>query len=218
MCFLTVWARIGQTEKLIQATNLKELVLILRMETSSASMCPLNSALPNELLGPKVVNSMEPTQSNPSLYNAIKDRGTAYLMVFRELKKRYGEDVAKDVMRSASRAHGLAIGKSLARYAPRDFEGMAEGFAKSPDNGSIFCPHIRQLDSTCLEVKMMACPIKDAWVDAGCSDEEIVTLLSCASALDEATLEAAGFDYEIELWSPGKIGCCLTRIAEKSLG
>jgi hypothetical protein len=155
------------------------------------------------------------TPTNKLLYDAIKDRGTAYLMVFRELKARYGEEEAKDIMRSASRAHGLQIGKPLASCAPRDFEGMADGFARSPDNGSVFCPDIRQLDDTCLEVKMMACPIKDAWVDAGCSDEEISTLLYCASALDEAALEAAGFDYEIELWSPGKDGCCLTRITEK---
>jgi hypothetical protein len=45
--------------------------------------------------------------TNKVLDDAIKDRGTAYLMVFRELKARYGEDEAKDVMRSASRAHGL---------------------------------------------------------------------------------------------------------------
>jgi hypothetical protein len=41
-------------------------------------------------------------------------------------------------------------------------------------------------------------------------------LLFCASALDEAALEAAGFDFEIELWSPGQEGCCLTRITEKT--
>ncbi len=159
---------------------------------------------------------MTQCRSNPQLYNAIKDRGTAYLMVFRELMKRHGEEEAKDVMRNASRAHGLIIGTSLASCAPRDFEGMAEGYAKAPDNGSIFCPDIRHLDETGLEVKMMACPIKDAWVEAGCSDEEICTLLYCASALDEATLEAAGFAYELELWSPGKEGCCRTKITEKT--
>jgi hypothetical protein len=159
---------------------------------------------------------MPRTPSNKLLYDAIKDRGTAYLMVFRELKTRYGEDEAKDIMRAASRAHGLRIGQSLAGCAPRDFEGMANGFARAPANGSVFCPDIRRLDQTCLEVKMMACPIKDAWVEAGCSDEEICTLLYCASALDEATLEAAGFDYEIELWSPGKDGCCLTRITQRA--
>lgn len=154
--------------------------------------------------------------TNKLLYDAIKDRGTAYLMVFRELKDRYGEEGAKDVMRHASRAHGLHIGKALAGCAPRDFACMAKRFAKSPDGGSVFQPDIRRLDDTCLEVKMMACPIKDAWVDAGCSEEEVQTLLYCAAALDEATLEAAGFDYEIELWSPGQEGCCLTRITEKA--
>ena len=154
-------------------------------------------------------------RSNAQLYDAIKERGLAYLVVFRELSKRYGEAEAISVMRSASYQHGLAIGKPLACLAPRDFAGMAEGFAKAPDDGATFSPDIRQVNDTCLEVKMMACPIKDAWVEAGCSDEEICTLLQCASALDEGTLDAAGFDYEIELWSPGKDGCCLTKITEK---
>lgn len=158
---------------------------------------------------------MTNTPANKLLYEAIKDRGTAYLMVFREIKVRLGEKTAKDVMRGASHAHGQIIGKSLSKCSPNDFQCMAKGYARSPDNGAVFCPDIRQLDDTCLEVKMMVCPIKDAWVEAGCSDEEICTLLKCASALDEATMEAAGFDYEIELWSPGKEGCCLTKITEK---
>lgn len=62
----------------------------------------------------------------------------------------------------------------------------------------------------------MACPIRDAWVEAGCSDEEIGTLLHCASAYHCAALETAGFDFSIELWAPGKDGCYLTRITEKS--
>lgn len=154
--------------------------------------------------------------ANPQLYDAIKDRGRLYLAVFRELSKRYGETEAVSVMRDISYAYGKPIGEALACFAPRDFAGMAEGFARSPDDGATFLPDIRQLDDACLEVQMMTCPIKDAWVDAGCSDEEICTLLHCASAQDEATLAAAGFDYEIELWSPGKQGCCLTRITEKS--
>lgn len=159
---------------------------------------------------------MNPNHSNPHLYDAIKERGRAYLMVFREVSKRYGEAEAMEVMRGASYEHGKAIGTPLACYAPRDFAGMAEGFAKAPDDGETFSPDIRQLDDTCLEVKMMSCPIKDAWVEAGCSDEEICTLLHCASALDEGTYDAAGFDYEIELWSPGKQGCCLTKLTQKS--
>lgn len=159
---------------------------------------------------------MPSRQANPHLYDAIRERGTAYLVVFRELSKRYGEAEAISVMRSASYEHGKMIGAPLARFGPRDFAGMAEGFAKAPDGGATFLPEIRQLNETCLEVKMMSCPVKDAWVEAGCTDQEICTLLHCASALDEGTLDAAGFAYEIELWSPGKKGCCLTKITEKS--
>ena len=159
---------------------------------------------------------MTQKQSSTQLYDAIKERGTLYLLVFRELSKRYGEAEAISVMRSVSHEHGTAIGRKLAYLSPRDFAGMAECWAKTPDGGAAFAPDIRQLNDTCLEVKMMTCPIKDAWVEAGCSDKEICTLLHCASALDEATLVAAGFDYELELWSPGKEGCCLTKITEKS--
>ncbi len=154
-------------------------------------------------------------QANTQIYDAIKERGMAYLVVFRELSKRYGKAEAMSVMRSASYEHGKAIGKTLACFSPRDFAGMAEGYAKAPDNGATFSPDIRQLDDTCLEVQMMTCPLKDAWMEAGCNDEEVCTLLQCASALDEGTLDTAGFDYEIELWSPGKQGCCVTRITEK---
>ena len=154
--------------------------------------------------------------SNNRLYDAIKERGRIYLEVFRELSRRYGEAEAVSVMRSASHEHGTAVGKTLAHLGPRDFAGMAECFAMAPDEGATFSPDIRRLDDTCLEVKMMTCPLKDAWIGAGCGDEEVCTLLYCASAYDEATLEAAGFDYELELWSPGKDGCCLTKITEKS--
>ena len=86
----------------------------------------------------------------------------------------------------------------------------------APDGGATFRPDIRRLDETGLEVKMMACPIKDSWVEAGCSDADVRTLLQCASVLDEGTLDAAGFAYEIELWSPGQDGCCRTTISEKT--
>ena len=67
--------------------------------------------------------------------NAIKERGRIYLEVFRELSKRYGETEAVSVMRSASHAHGTAVGEALAHLGPRDFAGMAECYAKTPDDG-----------------------------------------------------------------------------------
>ncbi len=159
------------------------------------------------------------TQKQPKseLYDAIKERGAMYLATFKELKERYGEDEAVCVMRSVSHAHGVAAGEKMKHLAPSDFAGLAACWMKTPDNGAIFKPDIRQLDDTCIVSKMMACPIKDAWVEAGCSDAEICTLLHCASAYDQAALETAGFNCELELWSPGKEGCCLTKVTGKAL-
>lgn len=159
---------------------------------------------------------MNQKKSDPHLYAAIKERGAIYLAVFRELSKRYGEDEAISVMRSASHAHGVAVGKTMAHLAPRDFAGIAKCWLMAPDDGATFQPDVRRLDETGVEAKMMACPIKDAWVEAGCDDDEIRTLLHCASAYDQAALETAGFDYELKLWSPGEEGCCLTKITEKA--
>lgn len=156
------------------------------------------------------------TDTNALHYSAVRDRGRIYLAVFRELSKRYGEEEAVSVMRSASRAHGLEVGASLAHLAPRDFPGMLEAFFIAPDRGVTYSPQVRELSESCLDVQMMTCPLKDGWLEMGCSDEEVSTLLRCATAFDEAVWEQAGFDFELETWAPGKSGCCRTRLTEKS--
>jgi len=159
---------------------------------------------------------MTTSSSGNPLYDANKERGRLFLVMFKELSKRYGEQEAISVMRSASYEFGRGIGNSLACFAPCDFTGLAEAYAMAPDDGATYEPDIRQLDDNCFEVQMMTCPIKDAWVDAGCSDAEICTLLHCAAPQDEATWEAAGFDYEITMWAPGRQGCCHSKITRKS--
>ncbi|MDJ0686450.1 MAG: L-2-amino-thiazoline-4-carboxylic acid hydrolase [Alphaproteobacteria bacterium] len=158
---------------------------------------------------------MPQQQTNALLENAIKERGRIYLEIFRELSQRHGEAEAVSVLRAASRARGVAVGETLAHLAPRDFAGMAESYAKGADGGVTYATDIRRLDDACLEFQNMACPLKDSWVEAGCSDDEICTLLHCAAAWDEAVLETAGFDYEHETWAPGKQGCCRTKIMAK---
>ncbi|MEM7170925.1 MAG: L-2-amino-thiazoline-4-carboxylic acid hydrolase [Pseudomonadota bacterium] len=153
---------------------------------------------------------------NPHLYAAIKERGRIYLEIFRELSKRHGQSEAVSVLRAASHAHGTAVGEKLAHLAPRDFAGMVEGYALTPDRGVTYSTEVRELTESCLEFKNMTCPLKESWEDAGCSDEEICTLLHCASAWDQAALTAAGFDFELELWAPGREGCCRTRLTEKA--
>lgn len=159
---------------------------------------------------------MTQKQSKSLRYSSVEDRGRIYLAVFRELKARYGEAEAVSIMRCASREHGIEVGQSLVHLAPNNFKGLVEEYFKGPDDGATFCPEVKEISNTCLDVHVKVCPLKDGWLDAGCSDEEVSTLLRCATAFDEAVYETAGFDYDLEVWTPGKMGCCRTKITAKT--
>lgn len=151
-------------------------------------------------------------------YGPIHERATLFLAVYRELTRRFGEDEAYDVMGTVSRRLGLEDGAPLARHAPSGFAGLLEDFFKAPDGGATFLPDVIRSDASGLDVKMMRCPLKDAWFDAGCSASEVCKLLECASAYDRAVMEAAGFDLDLELWAPGKDGCCRSKVTQRQDG
>lgn len=155
---------------------------------------------------------MNEKSSRSPYYKAVEDRGKIYLLIFRELSKRYGETEAVSVMRSASRAHGIEVGQSIAHLAPNDFPGLLAEYFMGQDDGAAYQPAVKENSEACLDVHVMTCPLKDGWLEAGCSDEEVCTLLRCATAFDEAVWETAGFNYEFEVWAPGKTGCCRTKI------
>ncbi|MCV3272122.1 L-2-amino-thiazoline-4-carboxylic acid hydrolase [Roseobacter sinensis] len=157
---------------------------------------------------------MMPEISRSLHYGAVRDRARIYLAIFREVSARYGQPAAISALRAASRAHGLEVGARLAHLAPRDFSGMLDSYFLGPGSET-YSPDVRELSATCLEVQYMTCPLKDGWREMGCSDDEVCTLLSCATGFDDGVWQAAGFDYELETWAPGKIGCCRTRLTEK---
>ncbi|WP_299673913.1 L-2-amino-thiazoline-4-carboxylic acid hydrolase [uncultured Roseobacter sp.] len=146
--------------------------------------------------------------------SAVRDRARIYLGIFRELSQSHGEAEAVRVLQSASRAHGLEVGAGLAQFAPRDFKGLLASYFLGPDSAT-YAPELREITADCVEVQFMTCPLKDGWREMGCSDAEVCTLLRCATAFDAALWEAAGFDYELEPWAPGRAGCCRTRVTEK---
>ena len=123
---------------------------------------------------------------------------------------------AIDVIRSALVERGRAFGETLKQFSPSDFKGLCKGFAYLPDGGKMFDPEVIRCDKSGLELKMRRCPLKEAWQSAGVSDDELKTLLRCASAMDVGTMEAAGFSLEIKTWQPGEEGCCYLEITEQA--
>jgi hypothetical protein len=150
-----------------------------------------------------------------ALQGANEARGHLYLALLRVLERRFGRDAAIAAMREALRDWGRHLGQGLARHAPADFEGLARDFVQAPDGGRMFQPAVHRCDASGIDTQMMSCPLKQAWRDAGLPDDEIALLCSVASEADHGTMEAAGFQLEIETWQPGRVGCCVLRIRRR---
>jgi hypothetical protein len=108
---------------------------------------------------------------------------------------------------------GLEIGKQFRKFAPGDLEGLKSAFvAHVPDEGRMFDPEVLRCDGEALEIKMRRCPLKDAWQEAGLSDQQTATMCDIAAEVDLGTFEGAGFSFTAETWRPGRDGCCLLKI------
>jgi hypothetical protein len=98
-------------------------------------------------------------------------------------------------------------------FAPRDLDGLRQAFlANLPDEGAMFAPEVVRCDTEGLDIKFHCCPLKQAWLDAGLTQEEVATLCRIAGQVDNGTFEAAGFRFHAETYQPGGEGCCFLHI------
>jgi hypothetical protein len=158
---------------------------------------------------------MRKKEAIAALKDSNNERALLYMSLYRELKKRHGRSEAIDVMRTALYRHGGGFGKTLKSFAPDDFDGLYDAFALAPDGGAMFSPKKVHCDQDCLQIHFMTCPLQKAWRNAGVEDEELAILLYCASALDEGTMNVAGFDLDIQTWKPGETGCCKLKVTKR---
>jgi hypothetical protein len=147
------------------------------------------------------------------LYGAYKNRGMMYYHIFQELRKEVGEERAADIMKRGIYNRGLEIGKKYKKFAPADLEGVKNAFlAGSADQGKMFQPEVLRCDGEGLDIQMNSCPLKEAYVEAGLSDEAIATMCDIAAVVDYGTFEGAGFLFFAHTWKPGDEGCCRLHI------
>jgi hypothetical protein len=147
------------------------------------------------------------------LRDAFKARALVYLAVYEELAAELGTGRAEELLKRAIYKRGLAIGKRFAQFSPGDFQALRDAFiAFVPDNGRLFDPEVRRCDGEGLDIKLRACPLKEAWQEAGLDDAKVETLCRIAGVIDVGTFDAAGFSLEPATWKPGESGCCLLRI------
>jgi hypothetical protein len=141
---------------------------------------------------------------------AFRNRADLYRLFYDELVRRFGEDTAEDIMIRTVEKRGQEVAAvAFADFGPQEARAIGEAFlAVSPDGGRMYPTHVsRRPDGISFEVRR--CPLKDAWVEAGVSEDRLATLCRIAGAFDRGLFESTGIRFENKTWTPGHgTGCC----------
>jgi hypothetical protein len=91
--------------------------------------------------------------------------------------------------------------------------GLKDAFLEFvPDDGKMFQPELLRCDAEGIDIQFHRCPLKEAWQEAGLSDNEVAKMCKIAARVDNGTFEGAGFKFSADTWRPGGDGCCRLHI------
>ena len=156
---------------------------------------------------------MAEDRTRAELYASFANRAMLYHHIYEAAKAKLGAEAAAEMLKSAIYARGLEVGQRFAKHGPSDMQGIHDAFlAFLPDGGRMFQPEVKRCDSGGVDIKFHSCPLKQAWQEAGLSDEQVATLCHIAGQVDDGTFAAAGFAFSADTWKPGEEGCCHLQI------
>lgn len=144
---------------------------------------------------------------------AFENRALMYMQMYEVLRDALGQEDAVDHMKRAIRQRGVEISE---KYRPAaeagDLDEVGRIFCEgSPCQGRLFEPGIERRGEDVIVLRMTACPLVEAWRNAGATPEEVDMLCEIAAAVDEGTFEGAGLDlvFADRLGKPGSSRCLL---------
>ena len=151
------------------------------------------------------------------LYGSFRNRANLYHLIFDELRKEVGLERAEAILSRAIYRRGEQIGREkFACFAPNDIEGLKNAFLGGiPDSGKTFQPEVMHSDSEGVDIQFHACPLRDAWQEAGLPPDQVALLCRIAARIDNGTFESAGFEFSADTWKPGSGDCCFLHIRKK---
>ncbi|HEV2899686.1 MAG TPA: L-2-amino-thiazoline-4-carboxylic acid hydrolase [Pseudaminobacter sp.] len=150
---------------------------------------------------------------------AFRNRADLYRLFYDELEAEFGAAKAEAVMVRAVERRGREVAEAaFAGFGPNDARAIGEAFLSvSPDDGRMYPTDVLRSE-TSIEFKVKRCPLKDAWVEAGVSDEKLATLCRIAGAFDRGLFETTGVRFVNVTWTPGHgDGCCQIRLADREV-
>ncbi len=150
------------------------------------------------------------------LYAANENRAILYKLIFDAMVDEFGLEKAKEVMKKGIYKRGEQIGENFKQFAPADFSGLRDAFLGGiPDDSKMFAPTVTKCDAEGLDIEFDNCPLKNAWLKMGLSDEECATLCEVAGIIDFGTFEGAGFDFQMTALPEGSKEKCYLKVRSK---
>ena len=148
------------------------------------------------------------------LYDSYKNRAMIYHLIYDELRAELGPKRAEEILGRAIYRRGMEKGReNYAQFGPKNLPGLQKAFLGGiPDDGRMFQPELIRGDSDAMDIKFHACPLRDAWKEAGLPEEQVALLCRIASRVDYGTFEGAGFDFHADTYQPNGEGCCYLHI------
>ncbi len=151
---------------------------------------------------------------------AFENRALIYAHLLDEIEAELGLERAVNTMKRAIYRRGAEIGERYrAAVEAGDLAELGRKFVESsPCGGALFAPGVEDLPSGVEEsvserilLRMTACPLVEAWREAGCSPERVDLLCEIAAAVDYGTFEGAGLELEFldRQACPGSERCLL---------
>jgi hypothetical protein len=157
------------------------------------------------------------------LDGAFRNRADLYRLFLDELESTLGPEDAEALMTRVIETRGREVAAAaFAGFGAEDAPAIGEAFlAVSPNNGTMYPTDVERREDG-ITFKVRRCPLKDAWVEAGVSEERLTTLCRIAGAFDRGLFEATGVRFDNTTWHPGHgSGCChisLTNASSSSGG
>lgn len=148
---------------------------------------------------------------------AFRNRADLYRLFHAELEAEFGAAKAEAIMVRAVERRGREVAEAaFAGFGPNDARAIGEAFLSvSPDDGRMYPTDVLRSE-TSIEFRVKRCPLKDAWVEAGVSDEQLATLCRIAGAFDRGLFEATGVNFSNVTWTPDHgDGCCHIRLTDR---
>jgi L-2-amino-thiazoline-4-carboxylic acid hydrolase len=143
------------------------------------------------------------------LVKAIKARALFYYAFYKEFSAELGPEKTAAIMKRAIYQRGLEVGQQFKQFGPTDMEGLTKAFLDHvPEPRVTFNPVLERCDHAGIDILLTTCPLKDAWQEAGLSDNEVEIMTDIAGVVDKGTFEGAGFSFQPDTWKPGRRGCC----------